>query len=60
MSLVYDAPYTLESPSWVEPNRECPICSVKLMFGHVNPKNGQAAPLVAEDVHDIIMAVCIP
>ena len=30
------------------------------MFGHVNPKNGQAAPLVAEDVHNIIMAVCIP
>ncbi len=32
-------------------------CSVKLMHSHVNPKNGEEAPLIADDVYEIIMAV---
>jgi hypothetical protein len=27
------------------------------MFEHVNPKNGQAAPLISQEVYDIIMKV---
>ncbi|GAB4823195.1 hypothetical protein N2152v2_010241 [Parachlorella kessleri] len=29
--------------------------TVKLMFSHVNPKNGDKAPLVADDVYEIII-----
>ena len=32
-------------------------CRVKLMYGHVNKKNGQAAPLVSEELYNIVMAV---
>lgn len=32
-------------------------CSVKIMFNHINPKNGQKAPLIADDVFAIIMEV---
>lgn len=39
------------SPSVLTP----PSCSVKIMRHHVNPKNGEPAPLVAEDVYDIII-----
>lgn len=28
------------------------------MFEHVNPKNGQPAPLISQEVYDIIMQVC--
>ena len=31
--------------------------SVKLMAAHVNPKNGEAAPLVAEDIAEIVAQV---
>lgn len=31
--------------------------SVKLMFDHVNPKNGERAPLVAEDIYQIVSEV---
>ena len=27
------------------------------MHSHVNPKNGEPAPLIADDVYDIIQAV---
>jgi hypothetical protein len=30
------------------------------MFEHVNPKNGQAAPLISKEVYDIIMKVGTP
>jgi hypothetical protein len=33
------------------------VRSVKLMAAHVSPKNGEPAPLVAEDVADIIARV---
>lgn len=33
-----------------------PPCSVKLMHAHMNPKNGEKAPLIADDVFEIIMA----
>ncbi len=36
------------------------FCSVKVMFAHTNPKNGDAAPLVAEDVYNVIMEVSEP
>ncbi|DBA70905.1 hypothetical protein WJX79_003848 [Trebouxia sp. C0005] len=29
--------------------------TVKVMYNHINPKNGQKAPLIADDVFDIIM-----
>ena len=28
------------------------------MHGHINTKNGQEAPLVADDVFEIVMQVC--
>jgi hypothetical protein len=30
---------------------------MKLMYNHVNPKNDQPSPLIAEDVYNIIMEV---
>ena len=33
------------------------VHSVKIMFNHINPKNGQKAPLIADDVFAIIMEV---
>lgn len=33
------------------------MCSMKLMYNHVNPKNGQRSPLIAEDVYKIIVDV---
>ena len=27
------------------------------MYNHINPKNGQSAPLIAEDVYQIVMEV---
>jgi hypothetical protein len=33
------------------------FCSVKVMANHVNPKNGDKAPLVDEKVYEIIMQV---
>lgn len=30
--------------------------TVRVMHGHINPKNGEAAPLIADDVFEIIMA----
>lgn len=33
------------------------VCRVKIMFNHINPKNGQKAPLIADDVFAIIMEV---
>lgn len=48
------------------PNCVCcdPCCSpahsAKLMFEHFNPKNGQPAPLISQEVYDIIMQVCCP
>jgi len=35
-----------------------PCRSARLMFEHVNPKNGQPAPLISQEVYDIIMQVC--
>ena len=32
-------------------------CRMKLMYNHVNPKNDQPSPLIAEDVYKIIMEV---
>jgi hypothetical protein len=32
---------------------------VKMMFSHRNEKNGEAAPLIAEDVYQIIMDVSL-
>lgn len=29
-------------------------CSVKIMFNHINPKNGEPAPLIAQDVFEVI------
>ena len=31
--------------------------SVKLMFDHVNPKNGERAPLVADEIYQIVSEV---
>jgi ribonucleoside-diphosphate reductase alpha chain len=31
--------------------------SIKTMYNHINPKNGEPAPLVAEDVYKVIMEV---
>lgn len=31
---------------------------MKLMFSHVNPKNGEPSPLIAEDVFEIVIKVC--
>lgn len=39
--------------------RTCAVCSVKLMAAHVNPKNGEAASLIAEDVAEIVAKVCV-
>ena len=39
--------------------RTCAVCSVKLMAAHVNPKNGEAASLIAEDVAEIVAKVCM-
>jgi hypothetical protein len=33
------------------------LCRVKLMYGHMNQKNGEAAPLVSEALYNIVMAV---
>lgn len=30
------------------------------MYQHINPKNHQAAPLIAEDIYNIVMQVCEP
>jgi len=32
-------------------------CSAKLMHDHVNPKNGDKAPLVSDEVYEIIVQV---
>jgi hypothetical protein len=32
-------------------------CSAKLMHEHVNPKNGDPAPLVSDEVYQIILEV---
>ena len=32
-------------------------CRVKVMYNHVNKKNGEAAPLVSEELYNIVMAV---
>ena len=32
-------------------------CRVKLMYNHVNQKNGEPAPLVSEELYNIVMAV---
>ena len=34
-----------------------PVCRVKVMYNHVNKKNGEAAPLVSEELYNIVMAV---
>eukprot|EP00882_Tetradesmus_deserticola_P012740 GHRQ01013503.1.p1 GENE.GHRQ01013503.1~~GHRQ01013503.1.p1 ORF type:complete len:134 (-),score=32.18 GHRQ01013503.1:551-952(-) len=34
------------------------LCSAKLMHEHVNPKNGDAAPLISDEVYEIIVKVC--
>lgn len=31
---------------------------MKKMHGHINPKNHQPAPLVADDVYKVIVEVC--
>ena len=36
----------------------CALARVKIMHGHINIKNGQKAPLVADDVYEIITQVC--
>ncbi len=28
------------------------------MYSHVNPKNGEASPLIARDVFEIVLQVC--
>jgi hypothetical protein len=33
------------------------LSRIKVMYSHVNSKNGQQAPLIAEDVYDIVMRV---
>ena len=33
------------------------LCRVKIMYNHINPKNNQPAPLIAEDVYNIIRQV---
>ncbi len=30
---------------------------MKMMYSHINPKNGAKAPLLADDVYEIIAAV---
>lgn len=35
-------------------------CSIKTMYQHVNQKNGEPAPLIAEDVYQIIMQASVP
>ncbi len=32
-------------------------CSVKVMYNHVNPKNGEKAPLIDDKVYEVIMQV---
>lgn len=45
--------------SWVRVDMTLPFvfCRMKLMYNHVNPKNDQPSPLIAEDVYQIIMDV---
>lgn len=43
-------PYQLITRS--PPNR----CSIKIMYNHINPKNGEPAPLIAKEVAEVIAA----
>lgn len=45
---------TLHVPGMPPP---CSLCSVKVMHEHINPKNGEPAPLIAEDIYNIVMEV---
>lgn len=33
------------------------ICRIKIMYNHISPKNGDRAPLIADDVFEIIIKV---
>lgn len=55
----YQVPFTFVKQSVSQGSGISHVYSVKLMYAHRNPKNGDAAPLVADDVYKIIMEVCV-
>lgn len=42
------------------PTGRCSFCSVKVMYNHVNPKNGEKAPLIDDKVYEVIMQASKP